>query len=257
MPIFNNARFRQHANYDSITLWGSDTDMRVDLDQKGYLEVEWKVKGTPLPKGQEITLKTICNDMGTIKPTFIVIAHHQTHPEEDITGTNSFVKEVWFNAPWLRTWQKYKFRGRASLNFVLFYISMFMNVRRCIRKGGWDVDFLHDVDSEGMEFVEWWPMKALEADSYGNEFEKDFCLRFHRQPEWEDYPDAQVILDNMDTFFQFCDELEEAAENSWGEFSPEVRELVFRCGFKGSPQEFYDIHFGHWCQYFDKQKLSD
>lgn len=116
--ILNQARFDQKADFNGLLLAGTDIDFFSEIDRKLYLLVEWKCSGTDLPKGQRIGFERHTNDLGQVKPTFHVVAYHDTEPTELIKGTNSTVGSVFFRLPNMPKFERYNYRvqQRPTLN---------------------------------------------------------------------------------------------------------------------------------------------
>ena len=105
--IFNEARFNQKANFNSMIMAGSDIDFFCEIKDKMYLFVEWKTFGTSLPRGQSVGYRRLTTDLGLSKPTFTVVANHDTTPSEYITGDNSYVTEVFYRLPNMQFQDRY------------------------------------------------------------------------------------------------------------------------------------------------------
>lgn len=115
--IYNAARFHQKANFQNMLMAGSDIDFFCEVRNKIYIFVEWKTVGTGLPTGQALGYRRLVSDLGQVKPSFCVVAYHDTNPQDDIDGENSFVGEVFYRLPNMSSHQHYIYdEQRCSLN---------------------------------------------------------------------------------------------------------------------------------------------
>ena len=115
--IYNPSRFDQRSDFSGVTLWGSDIDYFSEVAEKAYIVVEWKCQGKELPRGQSIGFKRLINDLGQIKPSFLVVAEHSTSPDDAIHGDNSKVVRVNYRLPNMHTSSQYLYDGPLpSLN---------------------------------------------------------------------------------------------------------------------------------------------
>ena len=115
--IFDRARFDQQSDFSNVTMWGSDMDYFSEVAEKAYTAVEWNCAGQELPRGQEICFRRLISDLGQVKPCFLVVAEHNTSPEEAIHGDNSKVVRVNYRLPNMHTSSQYLYDGPLpSLN---------------------------------------------------------------------------------------------------------------------------------------------
>ena len=115
--IYNPARFHQKANFGNLLMAGSDIDFFCEVRDKLYIFVEWKTKGSGLPTAQALAFRRLSSDLGQVKPVFTVVAFHDTTPDEDIHGDNSFVGEVYYRLPNMSAKEHYIYEGDTpSLN---------------------------------------------------------------------------------------------------------------------------------------------
>ena len=97
--IYSPQRFNQKADFSGVLLPGTDIDFFSEYGNKLYVVVEWKCVGAGLPPGQMMGFKRLVNDLGQVKPVFVVVAYHDTHPSENIDGKNSRVAQVFYRLP--------------------------------------------------------------------------------------------------------------------------------------------------------------
>ena len=115
--VYNPARFNQKADFGQVLLPGTDIDFIAEIGDRLYIMVEWKSAGTGMPTGQAMCFKRLARDLGKVKPTFHVVAYHNTHPSEPIHGDNSFVAQVIYRLPNMTRADEYFYEDEApSLN---------------------------------------------------------------------------------------------------------------------------------------------
>ena len=107
--IYNQARFNQSSDFSNVTLWGSDIDYFSEVAERAYIAVEWKCAGQALPRGQELGFGRLVNDLGKVKPSFLVVAEHNTHPDDPIHGDNSYVVSVRYRLPNMYKSEEYRY----------------------------------------------------------------------------------------------------------------------------------------------------
>lgn len=105
--IFNPDRFHQKADFGNMLIAGTDVDFFAEIRDRLYLMVEWKCAGAGLPPGQRLAFKRLVSDLGQVKPTFHVVAYHDTQPTETIHGENSMVASVMYRIPNMASGQEY------------------------------------------------------------------------------------------------------------------------------------------------------
>lgn len=134
--INNRPRFNQKADFSNMLFSGTDIDFFAEVDTRLYLLVEWKSLGTGLPMGQSLGFKRHTKDLGKVKPTFHVIAYHDTTPDEAIHGENSFVAQVMYRLPNMTRMEEYHYENEVpSLNQWLADFSYQWRVQKVLRSG--------------------------------------------------------------------------------------------------------------------------
>ena len=101
--VFNEDRARQIRDFSGMkygTKTPTDIDGLIEDGSKCYVFFETKCKGTELPDGQEKALIRLVDDLGKIKPTILIIAEHETKPEENIDVANTVVVKVRYKSKW-------------------------------------------------------------------------------------------------------------------------------------------------------------
>jgi hypothetical protein len=101
--VYNEDRARQIRDFSGMR-YGSktptDIDGLIEDSELCYVFFETKCKGTDLPEGQEKALVRLCDDLGTIKPTLLLVSEHETKPEEKIDVANTVVVKYRFEREW-------------------------------------------------------------------------------------------------------------------------------------------------------------
>lgn len=134
--IMNPARFHQKADFSNILLSGTDVDFFSEVDNKYYLLVEFKSKGAMLLAGQAIGFNRLASDLGRVKPTFHLIAYHDTEVSDSIHGDNSFVRQVIYRLPNMPKHENYYYKaGVPSLNQWLGDFSYEWRIQKVLKKG--------------------------------------------------------------------------------------------------------------------------
>jgi len=73
----------------------TDLDGLVEFHNKGYFLIELKLDGVLMPKGQEIAIERLCDDLVRVKPkTIAVVARHETPLGRDIDCKSAIVDAV-------------------------------------------------------------------------------------------------------------------------------------------------------------------
>jgi hypothetical protein len=164
--INNQARFSQKSDFSQVTLWGSDIDFFSEIAGKCYILVEWKTEGTGLPHAQELAFRRFVQDMGQVKPVFCVIAEHDTHPSEAITGHNSLVKRVRYRLPSMHTSDEYLYEDETpTLNQWLSDCALELRFKNSIFRGvpefweGFPVMLCSEEEAYAYEYIEDIPKK--------------------------------------------------------------------------------------------------
>ena len=67
----------------------TDIDGVIEYKNLGYIIIELKHNGAPLPYGQQLCLERLCDDLERTKPTLLVIASHDC--DGDINVANLLV----------------------------------------------------------------------------------------------------------------------------------------------------------------------
>jgi hypothetical protein len=79
----------------------TDIDGLIEYKDKGYVLIETKYKDAKLPRGQELALERLCDNLQSAKkPTLLIIASHET--EGDIDVAETIVVRYRFKGKWSR-----------------------------------------------------------------------------------------------------------------------------------------------------------
>ena len=164
--IYNEARFNQSSDFSNVVLWGSDMDYFSEVADKAYITVEWKCVGQALPRGQELGFRRLVNDLGKVKPTFLVVAEHETDPSEPIHGDNSHVVSVRYRLPNMYKSEEYLYgEDVPTLNQWLSDFSLYFSVPHRMYRGtphfweGHPVQLVSDEEANTYEYIEDVPRK--------------------------------------------------------------------------------------------------
>jgi hypothetical protein len=101
--IRDKERARQIRDFSGMlygTITPTDIDGLIEYRNKCYVLFEEKFRDANLPRGQELALERICDDLGKIKPTIFIIASHETELGKDIDVANSQVIKFRFGSRW-------------------------------------------------------------------------------------------------------------------------------------------------------------
>lgn len=82
------------------TITPTDIDGLIEFKNKCYVLFEEKYKVAKLPRGQELALERISDDLGKVKPTLFIVATHETEPDKDIDVANSLVFKFRYQSVW-------------------------------------------------------------------------------------------------------------------------------------------------------------
>lgn len=215
--IYNKERFHQSLNFADFPFYATDVDSLTHIHKRMWLLNEAKTEGTDINRGQEITIKDMVNDLGTSKPTFYVLTHHNTRPTEDITSENLLVSTVYFKAPHMSRLVVYDYDKfeRPTFRKFMEILSFIVGAEDKLRNG-FHPDFFTTDDFLG---------------KYPN-------LR----------PEIIKVLTNSEMMQSFAD------LNCWDEedFSPAQKAFMFACGAFDEMQ-FYDYHFLTWSKHNNNQ----
>jgi hypothetical protein len=101
--ILNRERARQIRDFSGM-LYGSitptDIDGLIEYRNKCYVLFEEKYRDAKLPRGQELALERICDDLQKVKPALLIVANHEAEPGKDIDVASSFVVKFRFENNW-------------------------------------------------------------------------------------------------------------------------------------------------------------
>lgn len=84
--------------YGNIT--PTDIDGLIEYKDKAYIIMEAKFGDTVLPKGQELALERLCDDLQKTKATLLIVARHDQNVEKDIDFANCIVEKYRFKKEW-------------------------------------------------------------------------------------------------------------------------------------------------------------
>lgn len=94
---FSGLRYNSPSTKGDIT--PTDIDGFIEYDNKCFIFVEIKLKGNPLPYGQQLALKRLVNDCS--KPSILFIAEHNVEsPHNDINAAECIVRKYYRAGKW-------------------------------------------------------------------------------------------------------------------------------------------------------------
>lgn len=218
--IYNRDRFNQTMNFADYPFHATDVDSLTHIHKRMWLLNESKTEGTDINRGQEITIKDMVKDLGSAKPTFYVVTHHDTRPTEEITGENLYVSTVYFKAPHMNNVvvHDYQKSERPTFRKFMEILSFIVGAEDKLRKG----------------------------------FHPDFITKDEFLSQYPNLrPDIIKVLTNNEMMMSL------AELDSWDEddFSPEQKAFMFACG-AFSEMDFYDYHFLTWATNNDNHQQN-
>lgn len=98
--IHNHDKFNQKIDFATFgTKSTTDIDAIHDFSGKLWVVLEAKTESSEITMGQHILLTNLVKSLGATRPTFAVVAHHNTRATEAVTGDNMFVSTVYSSGP--------------------------------------------------------------------------------------------------------------------------------------------------------------
>lgn len=82
------------------TITPTDIDGVIEFRNKCYVLFEEKYKDADLPRGQELALERMCDDLGKVKPSLLIVSSHETEPSQDIDVASSIVVKFRYQSKW-------------------------------------------------------------------------------------------------------------------------------------------------------------
>ena len=102
--IKNRERARQLISFKGLC-WGSitptDIDMFIEYHNKAYIIGEAKLFNADIPNGQMLALVRQCDDLQKVKPTYLIIARHNTPIDQDVDFANCIVEKFRHDGKWI------------------------------------------------------------------------------------------------------------------------------------------------------------
>lgn len=94
-------RARQLLSFETMRfgkLSLTDIDGVFEYKDKAYVLIEIKYRDTPVPRGQEICLERMAKDLGSIKPTLVVVAEHYIRDTNRIVDVGECqVRDIYYS----------------------------------------------------------------------------------------------------------------------------------------------------------------
>ena len=91
-------QIRDFRNLRFSNITPTDIDGLIEYQNICYVFIETKHAGAELPRGQELALERITDDLEKVKPTITIVASHNT--QGDIDVGNAEVTKVRWNRKW-------------------------------------------------------------------------------------------------------------------------------------------------------------
>jgi len=99
--IRNRKRANQVRDYSGLRVGNitpTDLDGLIEYKRRGYVLLETKYQGAPLPKGQELAFERMVDDLQIVKPAIVIVSTHDT--DDDIDMANTVVTRYRFRGKW-------------------------------------------------------------------------------------------------------------------------------------------------------------
>ena len=99
--IVDRDRARQIIDFSGLKygkITPTDIDGMIEYHDKGYIIYETKYDGAVMPRGQELALERISNELK--KPSIIIVSDHNHPIDEDIDIANSLVRKIFYAGKW-------------------------------------------------------------------------------------------------------------------------------------------------------------
>ena len=97
-------RAHQFISFEGLTFGTiSPTDVDGMIEHRGaYVFFEWKLAGKDLPRGQELALTRLVDDLRRARrhAVLFVCEHTVKDPREDVRGADSIVRRVYWDGRW-------------------------------------------------------------------------------------------------------------------------------------------------------------
>lgn len=103
--------------FGSIT--PTDIDAMIEYKDKAYVIVEGKYKSGTLQGGQKLAFERLCDDLGTQKPSLLIVAKHNVEAgsDKDVDYANCDVAGYRYK----RTWHWGEFHGTVRRLIDIFF----------------------------------------------------------------------------------------------------------------------------------------
>lgn len=101
--ITNPKRAGQLMNYINLQfgkVMPSDIDAILDLKGQAWVIIEAKSGKASVPLGQRILLERMAKDLGSSRPTYVLVARHKTPVAQQVDLGNCKVGTVYENGVW-------------------------------------------------------------------------------------------------------------------------------------------------------------
>ncbi len=104
--VYNRSRAKQLRDFTGLRfgrITPTDIDGLIEYQDRKYVIIEAKYGEYPLPDGQYLALKRLCDDLQKLKPTILVVARHYFPPDCDVDYATCEVDEYRFCGKWYPT----------------------------------------------------------------------------------------------------------------------------------------------------------
>ena len=101
----NRQRAKQLISFDDLEMGGgihpTDIDGVIEYHDRCWIWIEYKYGDAELPRGQQLMLERLCDELSKQKPTIVIIGeHHEADPEQDIKAGEAIVREIYYRGQW-------------------------------------------------------------------------------------------------------------------------------------------------------------
>lgn len=99
--VYNRERATQVRDYTGLrfgNITPTDLDGLIEYKRAGYVLLEMKCEDATLPRGQELALERLTDDLQKVKPCILIISSHDALG--DIDAANTKVRKFRFRGGW-------------------------------------------------------------------------------------------------------------------------------------------------------------
>ena len=138
--IHARERAKQQKDYSRLrvgTITPTDLDGVIEFRDRAWILFEFKYGTDEMPRGQELAMVRLCDDLTQVKPAILIVAEHQAHdPRVDIPcGDLVWSRAYWGNGPahigryWRGLWESNTFSTDTVRDKARRYLDLVVTVR--------------------------------------------------------------------------------------------------------------------------------